>query len=65
MTPEEFADWLDTEARRLKIAREKAWGGTMRRFDLITWADALQWAARKAREKMEHHEQSERPDNCG
>lgn len=46
----DFAKWLDGEALRLKAQRERLHGGTRERLDLIHWADALQWAAKKARE---------------
>lgn len=49
----EFAEYLEAEARRIKILREKHHGGTRNRHDLIYWADALEWAARKARERDE------------
>lgn len=50
MTPEQFALWLEAEARRIKDLREQLHGGTRNRMDLVTWADALQWSARKMRE---------------
>lgn len=51
MTLTQFAEFLEVEARRIKASREMRHGGTRNRYDLIAWADALQWAARKALEK--------------
>lgn len=48
-TLEEFAGWLEGEAERLHGIRWKLHGGTRNRYDLDHWADALTWAARKAR----------------
>jgi hypothetical protein len=48
-TLEEFAQYLETEAERLRDNRWKIHGGTRHRYDLDHWADALKWAARKAR----------------
>lgn len=45
----EFADYLETEANRLRGNRWEVHGGTRHRYDLDHWADALKWAARKAR----------------
>lgn len=50
-TVAEFCAWLEQEARRVKLAREAMHGGTLNRYDLIHWADALQWAAHKGRER--------------
>jgi hypothetical protein len=53
LTPAEFADWLDAEAQRVHDIRWELHGGTKHpRLDLEGWADALKWAARKAREHM-------------
>lgn len=49
MTLDEFAQWLEGEANRLRDNRWKMHGGTRHRYDLDNWADALLWAARKAR----------------
>ncbi|GAB3952321.1 hypothetical protein GCM10029976_090320 [Kribbella albertanoniae] len=49
----EFADWLDGEAIRLRDNRWKMHGGTRHRYDLDHWADALRWAARKARQRAD------------
>lgn len=43
----DFASWLRWEAKRIKDVRQQLHGGTRNRHDLIYWADALEWAARK------------------
>jgi hypothetical protein len=55
MTLEEFAVWLEAEAARLRDNRWKLHGGSRNRYDLDHWADALLWAARKARRKGEEN----------
>lgn len=51
MTLTEYAAWLEGEAERLRDNRWKMHGGSRNRYDLDHWADALLWAARKARQR--------------
>jgi hypothetical protein len=44
---DDFADFLRREANRLRGARQDHHGGTRARYDLLHWAEALEWAARK------------------
>ncbi|HTF53629.1 MAG TPA: hypothetical protein VK735_39805 [Pseudonocardia sp.] len=48
-----IARYFDRQARRTKRSREALHGGSLYGLSLITWADALQWAAKRIRELAE------------